>query len=536
MKKAVGYLVSIMLIFNFIFAGVLQPVFAEGMEDYVVRIGLVSLYQGKSSLTIKNASVCMGYGLENDFAENVTLRSTEGFTFVPDNSYCYGSVKTYSSYADVQSAIKTLGADKQYVMPAVQGHGEYRIYICADSAVTAASLAATLENSAKMKFEAVANETKYRMKMNWSEGSMVIDVGSLNQYPQFMAGEPNEAGIRVIDLGERQYRGRMEIGRFGGSDTLTAVSVVGMEDYLYGVIACEMVSSWEMEALKAQAVCARSYAYALDKRNVTFGADNGYALYDTTKSQVYKGYGHETERTNQAVDATKGLMIYYGDNVVKAFFYSTSGGHTANCEDVWDVPLTYFRGVPDNTELHQEKAPWIVARTKDELASALNESGKGVGSIMGLSAQIRSESGRIYQMKVSGSSGIAILKKENISSIFSLPSTKVKIVEYGDVPDRVSVIGQDETVEKQIGTSYIISGNGTIAQADASLEQYIVISEDNLTNFPKNAPTDSNTVYFAGMGYGHGVGLSQSGAQSLALQGYDYEYILHHYYNKVEIR
>lgn len=536
MKKAAGYITTIILLINFICIHTVQPVLAADTENYTVRIGLVSTYGDVNSITIKNSSVVMGYETDGSFVENMTLNSADGFTVVPDNSYCYGSVMVYDSYEAVISVLSGFKTGSEYLIPAVQGNGTYRIYISADSAVTVATLAASLEAEGKVKFEAVANEAKYRMKMTWSEGSLMIDVGSSNLYPQFMAGSVNEAGVRVIDLGERQYRGRMEIGRFGGSANLTAVSVVNMEDYLYGVIACEMVPSWELEALKAQAVCARSYAYAIDKRNVVFGADNGYALYDTTKSQVYKGYGFETEKTNQAVDETRGQMIYYRENVVKAFFYSTSGGHTANCEDVWDVPLTYFRGVADNTELHQEKAPWIAVRTKDEIASALSEDGINIGTINGFSTQIRSESGRIYQLKVNGSNGTTLLLKENISSTFSLPSTKVKIIKYGDVPDRVVVQGDDETVEKQISTSYIISGNGNIAMADSSLEQYIVISDDNLTNFPKTSPADADTFYFAGMGYGHGVGLSQSGAQSLALQGYDYEYIIHHYYNKVEIR
>lgn len=535
MKRA-AWLLAIILVVNLIFVNAMQPVFAATPDGYTVRIGLVSQYGEKNSITIKNSTIKMGYEVNGNFVENTTLISTNGFTFTPNNSYCYGSETIYSSYAEAKNVINSLKADTQYVLVAVQGNGSFRVYISSDSAMTAASIASTLEKNGKVKFAAVANEAKYRMKMSWSEGAMIIDVDSSNLYPQFAAATANEAGVYVVDMGERQYRDRIEIGRYEGASGLTAISVVDMEDYLYGVIACEMISTWEMEALKAQAVCARSYAYALDKRNTGFGADNGYALYDTTKSQVYKGYGAETERTNNAVDATKGLMIYYLDYVVKAYFYSTSGGHTANCEDVWNVPLTYFRAVADNTELHQEKAPWVIAKTKADIAADLEDSNDGVGAVGNLIAQIRTTSGRIYQMKINGSSGSTILMKEEISSAFGLPSTKVKLIEYGDIPDKVYVQSDNKNVEKQISSSYIISGDGNVSVASAEQEQYIVISDDNLTNFPRTAPTDSNTIYFAGMGYGHGVGLSQSGAQSLALQGYDYEYIIRHYYSKVDIR
>lgn len=536
MRKWAAWLLTLILLVNFICVNAVQPVLAASLENYTVRIGLVSLYENQSSITLKNTSLVMGYETEGAFVQNAVLNSADGFTFTPDGSYCYGSVAVYDSYAAVMTAIAGLKTGNEYLTCGVSEKGQYHIYISADSAVTAATLAASLEQDGRVKFAAVENNASYRVKLTWAEGSMIIDVGADNQYPQFQAGTANEAGVYVLDLGERQYRGRMEIGRFGGTDGLTPVSVLDMEEYLYGVVACEMVPSWEMEALKAQAVCARSYAYALDKRSVTFGADFGYVLYDTTRSQVYKGYGTETEKTNQAVDATRGEMIYYRENVIKAYFYSTSGGHTENCEDVWDVALTYFRGVPDNTELYQEKAPWIVTKTRAEIAAAVSDTGVDVGTVTNVSAQIRSASGRIFRLKVTGTAGTAYLLKEKVRTALSLPDAKAKIVKYGDVPDKVYVQTQTGTSQKQISTSYIISGDGNTALADASLEQYVVISSDNLTNFPKNAPTDPDIYYFAGMGYGHGVGLSQSGAQSLALQGYDYEYIIHHYYNKVEIR
>lgn len=537
MRKWCARLLALLLIINFICVNTpAGTVFAGELSGYTVRIGLVSLYENQSRILVKNTSLIMGYETEGVFSQCAVLNSTDGFTFTPDGSYCYASEASYDSYEAARQAIAGLKEGREYLTCGVSGTGKFRIYISGDSELTVQSLAAMLEESVKIRFAAVGHDVAYRVKVTWQEGSLIIDVGSDNQYPQFQAGAANEAGVYVLDLGERQYRGRMEIGRFGASSGLTPVSVLDIEDYLYGVVACEMVPSWEMEALKAQAVCARSYAYALDKRYETFGADNGYALFDTTRSQVYKGYGTETERTNQAVDATRGEMIYYRENVVKAYFYSTSGGHTENCEDVWDVALTYFRGVPDNTELYQEKAPWIVTKTKSEIADIVREAGTDVGQVTNVSAQIRSASGRIFRLRVSGTAGTAYLLKEKVRTALSLPDAKAKIIKYGDVPDKVYVQTMSGTSQKQISTSYIISANGTIAPADVSLEQYVVISSDNLTNFAKNAPTDPDTYFFAGMGYGHGVGLSQSGAQSLALQGYDYEYIIHHYYNKVDIR
>lgn len=521
MKRIVGYLLSMILFVNLIFFGIPQSVFGAVDAGYYVRIALSSTYADKSSITIKNNSVQMGYFVDGGFNANVTLTSDEGFTFTADNNTYYCLKQEYSSYDSALKAINSLNANLPLI-PAVVGNGKYKIYVNSDYAPALEAIASC---------EQAEGDAGYRIMVSWQQNQLLIDVQEEMLYPQFCAAQPNDAGVYVVDLGERAYRGRIEIGRYSKSSTLTAVNVVGIEDYLYGVVPCEMVTSWEMEALKAQAVCARSYAYAIDKRNETFNAENGYALYDTTKSQVYKGYNYENERTNTAVDETKGLMIYFRDNVVKAYFYSTSGGHTANCEDVWDVPLTYFRGVSDNTELYQEKEPWLIAMTKSEIASKVE-----VGSLISITPQIRTTSGRIYQLKLTGTSGSTLLKKEQISSTLSLPSTKVKIIKYGDVPDNVYVKSASESTTKQISSSYVISGSGDVSQISTDLEQYIVISEDNLTNFPKEAPSDSETIYFAGMGYGHGVGMSQSGAQSLALLGYNYIEIINHYYNKVDVR
>jgi SpoIID/LytB domain protein len=129
-----------------------------------------------------------------------------------------------------------------------------------------------------------------------------------------------------------------------------AVNWVGMEDYLRGVVPRESPSSWPIEALKAQAVAARSYAYG--------AASSGSVLYCTTMSQVYNGASdgterHETDRTDDAVAKTANEVVTHGSTVVKTFFSSSSGGRTANSKDVWfsdaadDVSPVYYTSVAD---------------------------------------------------------------------------------------------------------------------------------------------------------------------------------------------
>ncbi|MBS6560318.1 MAG: stage II sporulation protein SpoIID, partial [Clostridiales bacterium] len=104
------------------------------------------------------------------------------------------------------------------------------------------------------------------------------------------------------------------------------------------------------------------------------------------------------------------------------------------------------------------------------------------------------------------------------------------------IPDQVTVLskGGKETTTR-ISSCSILSASGTVSGKDTAMEQFVVMGKDNLSNYPKQAPTKADTYYFAGMGYGHGVGMSQSGAKGMAKEGYSYKEIIKHYYTGVEI-
>lgn len=123
---------------------------------------------------------------------------------------------------------------------------------------------------------------------------------------------------------------------------LTVINDVELEDYLKGVVPSEMPSGWELEALKAQAVAARSYALAnLGKR-----ASSGYDLKDTPEDQAYGGASVETTKTNEAVASTSGLVLTYNMKVVPAYYSASAGGQTINASAVWGNDLPFVRSVP----------------------------------------------------------------------------------------------------------------------------------------------------------------------------------------------
>lgn len=142
-----------------------------------------------------------------------------------------------------------------------------------------------------------------------------------------------------ISAKKKWYRGYLIIQNRG--QKLTVINNVDMEDYLKGVVPSEMPSSWEIEALKAQAIAARSYAIAnLGKRGSL-----GYDLKDTPEDQAYGGASAETSRTNTAVDETSGLVLTYNYKVISAFYSASAGGQTINAKEAWGSDLPYIRSV-----------------------------------------------------------------------------------------------------------------------------------------------------------------------------------------------
>lgn len=147
-------------------------------------------------------------------------------------------------------------------------------------------------------------------------------------------------GKEPLRLG-RRYRGTIHVDVDGGR--LRAINVVGLEQYLYGVVPSEVPDDWPVEVLKAQAVAARSYALATRK---TGGA---FDVFPDVRSQVYRGIDEEEDSTNQAVDETAGEVLTYRGRVATTYFHSTSGGRTASVPDVWpgSNPVPYLVGVED---------------------------------------------------------------------------------------------------------------------------------------------------------------------------------------------
>jgi stage II sporulation protein D len=218
--------------------------------------------------------------------------------------------------------------------------------------------------------------------------------------------QPGSAPLQLKHL----YRGSIQVDVVSGK--LRAINFVGLEQYLYGVVPSEMPFKWAPEALKAQAVVARSYALATRR-------SGAFDLYPDTRSQVYLGIEHEKPSTNAAVDATAGTVVLYQGQVAKTYFFSTSGGRTASAEDVWGEAIPYLVSVPDPYDSISPYHNWgPFAYTGAKLAKMM----KMKGRVTDVQSELNS-SGRIKTLTVIGTKGTLTIPGNQLRSMLGMRST-----------------------------------------------------------------------------------------------------------------
>ncbi|MGZ5320533.1 MAG: SpoIID/LytB domain-containing protein [Solirubrobacterales bacterium] len=225
-------------------------------------------------------------------------------------------------------------------------------------------------------------------------------------------------GESVVLLGKGAYRGALEVLPASVPGRLNAINAVDIESYLRGVVAEESPSSWPLDALRAQAVAARSYALT------TGVGGNGFDAYDDTRSQVYGGIVAETARTDTAVAGTAGEVVQYGGKTIEAFFMSTSGGHTENNENSFGgTPEPYLRGVPDPNEA-AAGSPYHRWTRKFSAASMQAELGNLVpGRLKRIVVARTGVSPRIVTAKLVGTRGTGKVSGPTLRARLGLPDT-----------------------------------------------------------------------------------------------------------------
>jgi len=280
------------------------------------------------------------------------------------------------------------------------------------------------------------------------------------------------SGQRAIYVNGMRVHGELELRRADGG--VQVINHVPLEDYVAGTLGREVYSSWHPEMLKAQAVVTRTYGL----HQMTRFADRPYDVGADTGSQVYGGADAETDAVRRATHKTRGEYLAYDGRPILAVFHSASGGRTATAEEVWGEAIPYLTSVEVPNEEDSPDTYWRTTVARTTLLRSLAPFGLEVGSIRAMAVSRRSESGRAAEIRIRGSQ------------------------ETQTMPAR--------TLRTALGASVIRSTLFEIRPA-----------EDGFT--------------FVGSGHGHGVGMSQWGAQAMALSGADYDEILEAFYPGTEL-
>ena len=348
--------------------------------------------------------------------------------------------------------------------------------------------------------------------------------------------------LDMVTIDGISFRGGIEFARLGSG--VTAVNWVSMEEYLFSVVPSEMPATWHLEALKAQAVAARTYALYTMERSIHTGFD----LCNTVCCQVYHGVEWEHENSTNAVLATAGLALYFGGELIEAVYSASSGGFTENSENVWLEARPYLRGVPDPFEF--EPVMWTRTFKLAELTNLLAQNNRNIGSATGMAVSSITPFGRVERLIIHGTAGQTVLEREEIRTFFS-PAY------YGSLQSRIFTLGGVGHVMPPLPPpvpaplSNVAISDGQSVQNVAAVGLYGIAAQGSPTaisspvvygavaavNLPQTDLTSvsGQTVVIAGRGFGHGVGMSQRGAEGMARRGHNFREILTHFYTGTTI-
>ncbi len=333
-----------------------------------------------------------------------------------------------------------------------------------------------------------------------------------------------------INLNGKYYRGSIKLVK--NNSNYFIINHVSLEEYLYGVVPREIPSSAPLEALKAQAIAARSYSL----NNLNKHIKDGYNLCDSTHCQVYGGYSAEKESTNQAVDDTKGIIMQYNDKVVDAVFHSSSGGYTESSENVWGSKIPYLVAVKDPFSLNAPNSNWNITFTNSVIVNNLKNNNIQIQDLIDIQVLDRTESGRVKTIKVIASDKTVLLSGDKFRSIMgnsNFKSTLFSIQKKYDTDEVMkSTLSKNgiEEIDISSNTLMVLSKDGI-----KNLDNSSIFVLDNIGKSNINIDTQVASFSFVGKGYGHGVGMSQYGAIEMAKEGYNYEQILQYYYKDIKI-
>lgn len=538
---------------SLILTGSVLSVSAAELPDYI-RVGLRMSYEEKSAISIESKNIKL---VRSDDGVTSPLLNETMAEFSSDSGF---TVRVGLSYQvvipiDAGSYNDALRQASSYVSNgyanAVPGYyrNSWAVMIYGYSDMSSANAAASALGGTAVS----PNEVT------------ILDIGGdpilliSNSDAYFMG---NSGNIPVVDLGARSYRGIIDFMQ-NSNGTITAVNVIDVEEYLYGVVSSEIPSSYAFESIKAQACAARTYALYKWNRE----SDIGYDICDSTHCQAYMGYDYESDVTNRAVDETEGELIYYNGSPIEALFFSSSGGYTEDAVNVWGTDVAYLKAVDDSQEVNCPE--WTRTITLSDLDRLISANGYEIGSATGMRITVDNKTKRVQKLEILGTNGTKTITLEACRTVFGSIGDSFNSRNYTITNGVVSGSTGSTTTSNKIGTfvfgpiknfevssNYVIGADCAVVYSNSNgVKAYGYdgreVDTDDIEGFDieetktsqvssKSGTTvitsSGSTIEIKGYGIGHGVGMSQMGANGMAQNGATYKEILQHYYTGVTVQ
>ncbi len=497
-----------------------------------IRVGLERHYIGVSSIPVNDTIITVQIG----DGKKYSVGSENGLIAKAVNGDYFDSGLDFSTHNEAMLYAKEFNGE---AIPVLNDKG-WRVYFAKSSSLNTTKTIPEETKSAETteEIEATTEETVDISNNGFSsiklgDNAVLFTSSDKNVF----IADGSEAvhistGNGIVALGEYSYRNVIEIYRSG--NTVNAVNILPMEDYLLGVVTSEMPGSWPIEAIKAQAVAARTYA----QKNL--GKHGKYDMCDNTDCQQYNGVNGETDAGTSAVNATKGVMAYYNGSLISATYFSSSGGHTQNAEDVWGTAVPYLVGVKEINETGGKQ--WVRTFSFTEITEMCEKASYNVGNVTSVRVGESLEGGLVKTMIIEGTEGAVTLEREEIRELFknsaegSLYSRNFKISNTSTKANNVYVLAAEAEGNVDINVISAVAADGIIGPVE-NVNTVVIGSENEYVISPdeSNMSESQDCVTITGSGYGHGVGMSQYGAKGMAELGYSYTDILKYYYTGIDV-
>jgi stage II sporulation protein D len=331
----------------------------------------------------------------------------------------------------------------------------------------------------------------------------------------------------LLTFNGRAFRGTFDLTRDDEGDMIV-VNEVDTAAYLASVVGSEVPTTWAPQALAAQAIAARTYlSRHLDRHQ-------NYDLEGDTRDQEYDGLAGEATSTVRAVDRTAGMIATYRGAAIEALYSANAGGITEDSENVYANALPYLRSVPspaDDAALASSWGhtswEWTTEFTAPQLQSYIGGRGIDVGQPQRIELSRLTGTGRVLSAKIVGSNGSRDIGKDAARYYFGLRSTLFTVTTRPEETEFVDAsnaerVRQLDLLGARVDRTFTIG----VRDPDRPAQSLRVLG------WQYRLPA---RFVFTGKGYGHGVGMSQWGAQGMALGGKSAEEILKHYYLGIEI-